>query len=260
MKKYYIIVVIIFLISCSPSGYEKFYYPYLDVHSLTDVEKLSENEEPKLYGTDNFERDIYILRSKNYYVVGYSSFNGAYEDLSKAKEQAKRIGAAVILTSSEYTNTLTSQIPLFIPQKSTTTYKGSVTSNNNTGFFSGKSTTTSTSTSQITTHQMRYDQSAVYFIKSTKKLRFGIFIENLKPEDRISLQRNTGAKITLVVEDTPCFYANLLPGDILLKIGDSEIKNYEHALNIMDSYKAKNSCKFTILREGEESEVTIDLE
>lgn len=259
MKKYFLLVSLL-LTSCAPSGYQQFYHPYVDVNQLQEIERLSSNQEPKVYGTDNFDRDIYILRSKNYYVIGYSAFNGAYEDINNAKEQAKKIGATIVLTSSEYTNTLTSQVPLFIPQQSTTTYSGTVSSNNKTGSFSGKSTKTETNAVYMTSNQMRYDQTAIYFVKSTKKLRFGIYIDDLTPEDRLALKRNTGAKIGVVVEDTPCFYANVMPGDVLLKIDNTIIKNAEQAALVMQEYSSKPKSKFIILREDKEIELNIDLE
>lgn len=108
------------LLTACASGYQQFYKPYVEPKNLTDVELLQPGEGPKVFGTNDFDKDIKILRSKMYIPVGYSSFNGKYEDESMVKAQARRVGATVVLVNSKYTNTQTTTSPLFIPNSSTT--------------------------------------------------------------------------------------------------------------------------------------------
>lgn len=260
MKKLFFLTPLLFLVACGSSGYKQFYYPISDISQIQDVEKLSTNEEPKVYRSDNIERDISILRSKNFLVVGYSAFNGVYEDIDKAKIQAKTIGATLVITNAKYTNTLSSQVPLFVPYKTTTKYYGNINTSKNSGFISGLISTTGTKTAYYTSNEMRFDQFAVYFVKSTRKPHFGVILNDLTPDDRVLLKRNTGAKIIIVVEDTPCFYANLLPGDILIKINEKIVNNTQQAISLMQDLQDKKECKFTILRENNEQELTINLE
>lgn len=118
--------------ACAPSGYQQFYRPFHDAKTLADVELLKPGQEPRVFGSDNFDRDIKILRAKQYVVVGYSSFNGSFEDTKNAAEQAKRLGATVVLTNSEYTNTQTTTSTLFLPDNKTTFHSG--TANINTSY------------------------------------------------------------------------------------------------------------------------------
>lgn len=52
------------------NGYQRFYKPVVDTRTLSDVELLTPGESPKIYGTNNFERDINILMSTMYSPVG----------------------------------------------------------------------------------------------------------------------------------------------------------------------------------------------
>lgn len=214
-----------------------------------------------MYGTNDLDRDRKILMSKMYRPVGYSSFNGEYEDDNDVKAQAKRVGATVVLVNSEYTNTQTTTSPLFLPSSSTTQHSGSVYGGGVYGRYSGTSTTYGRTVVPITTQQMRYDQAAVFFVKSTNKLRVGVFLNNLSDRQRQTLERNTGALIEAVAEESPAFYANLLPGDVLIKVNDSNVKNEKHAVDLMRQLgPSEDTTMFTIIRNGKEQSITIKLD
>ena len=246
------------LTACA-SGYQKFYKPYVEPKSLTDIELLQPGEEPKVYGTNDFDKDIRTLRSKMYIVIGFSSFNGKYEDENMVKVQAKRVGATVVLVNSQYTNTQTTTSPLFIPNSSTTYSSGTVYGGGLYGGYSGTSTTYGNTVVPITTQQRRYDQTAVFLVKSTKKLKFGVFINNLYDAQRRELERNTGAVIEVVVEESAAFYANILPGDILIKVNGIEVRDAPHALKLMSNVNTNDKrATFTIIRNGKEKDVEIE--
>ena len=267
-----IFVSVIFITGCAQSGYKQFYKPYVDTKSLTDVALLEENQEPQVFGTDNFKRDIQILRSKGYIPVGYSSFNGGYEDTKNAAEQAKRVGATIVLVSSQYTNTQTTTSTLFLPDNKTTYHSGTVNSNtsynsaysgylgnsNTSSSYGGTSTTYGTKAVPITSTQRRYDQNAFYLVKSTEKLKFGVFVNDLTPEKRVQLERNTGALIEIVIENNPAFNSNVLAGDVLIAVDGSLVKNARHALDLMSQVNPKaSSSTFTVIRNGVEKNINI---
>lgn len=272
MKFLVLILVFVFLAGCAASGYQQFYNPYVDAKTLPDIELLKENQKPQVFGTDNFDRDIQILRSKNYIVLGYSSFNGGYEDTDNAVAQAKRIGATIIIVSSQYTNTQTTTSTLFLPDNKTTYNSGTAHSNtsyNSTGgyigssntntTYNGTSTTYSTKAVPVTTSQNRYDQTAVYFVKSTHKYKFGLHYNDLTPEQRTHLERNTGVFINLVIEDAPAFYANVLVGDILIAVDGQSVKNTQHATELLTKVanSEKTSSKLTVIRNGLEKIIKV---
>ena len=275
MMQYLSLVFLIFLLSgCVSNGYKDFYRPYYDVNAINEIEKLTPDEEPKVYTSNDLNKDIYTLRSRNYILLGYSSFNGGYQDLENAKKHAKNIGASVVLAKSKYTNTQTSTSTLILPDNKTTYHNGTVSSNSShsnvygqnigstssTGIYSGSSTTYGTKAIPYTTNQRRYDQQAYYFIKSTKKLKFGLGNDDLPQNLRLKLQRNTGSIISIVFENSPAFYANLFPGDVIISIDGVNIINADHAVKIMNSVpNNQKKSEFVILRDGKEKNISISL-
>ena len=270
--RFYILLITLFITGCAQSGYKKFYKSYGDAKTIPGVVLLKKGEEPKIFGSKDLEKDIRILRAKRYIPIGHSSFNGGYEDTSNAASQAKRIGATLILVNSKYTNTQTTTSTLFLPDNKTTYQSGSGTANTSynssysgylgssttNAYYSGTSTTYGTKAVPITSHQQRYDQTAVYLVKSTKKLKYGVSFIELTPNQRHSLERNTGIVIDIVMEDTPAFYANVLPGDILIKIDGLLVKNVKHASEIMSHVKPqKTSSILTVIRKNKEKEIKV---
>ncbi|MEO1901475.1 MAG: PDZ domain-containing protein [Alcanivorax sp.] len=260
MKLLTVCLAMVMVAGCASSGYSQFYKPHVDASTLPDVELLGPEEEPEVYTSDDLAEDIYTLRSKRYIAVGYSSFNGSKEDVKKAANQAKNIGATVVLVKSKYTGTQANTSALYVPNTQTTYHSGTVYGGGAYGSYSGTSTTYGTTVIPYTSHQRRYDQVAVYFVRSTKKFRIGVFVNDLSPELRAELGRNTGAIIDVVIEDTPAFYSNIVAGDILISIDGTLVKNARHALEIMNDFpESKKQSTFYIIRKGEEREVEITL-
>ena len=258
--KLILLILTLTVIGGCQSGYKKFYNPYVDPKVLPDVELLSSNEEPQVFGSNDLDRDLRTLRAKRYIVVGYSSFNGGYEDTKNAAAQAKRIGATIVLTNSQYTNTQSSNSALLLPSNQTSYHSGSVYSGGTYGTYSGTSSTYGTTAVPITTHQRRYDQTAYYLVKSTQKIRFGVSVDDLTPDLRVKVERNTGALINIVIEDTPAFYSNIMVGDILISIDGQLVKNGQHAHELMKAIPEQQSiCNFVVLRKGEEKSIQIKL-
>jgi serine protease Do len=272
MKIIVLSLVILFLTGCAQSGYKKFYNPYVDAKTLPDIELLTQGQEPKVFGTDNFDRDILTLRAKLYIPIGYSSFNGSYEDTKNASAQAKRIGATIVLVNSKYTNTQTTTSTLFLPDNKTTYHSGNASANttynnSNGGYlgnsnanaaYSGTSTTYGTKAVPITSHQRRYDQNAVYLVKSTRKPKFGISFNDLNPAQRTDLERNTGVFIIVVIEDSPAFFANVIAGDVLIAVDGHQVINTKQAKRLMGSVSsASSSSELTIIRKGKERTIHV---
>jgi len=260
MKKQIIIIAFFTLVcSCALNGYQKFYKPYLDIKTLPDAVLLKPEQEPQILGTDNFERDKKILRAKHYMPVGFSSFNGAYEGEHNIKNQARDLGATIVLINAKYTHTLTTTSPLFLPTSTTTHHSGSVMSSGALGTYQGTSTSYGTTVIPITSQEMRYDQTAMFFVKLDEKPKFGVVSFDLSPELKAKTERNMGALIYVVIEDSPAFYSNILEGDILIQIDDIVIINAQQARDVMVSYDtSKRKSVFKIIRNGKEHDITLN--
>lgn len=245
------------LTGCATSGYQQFYKSYGDPKTLPDVQLLAQGENPTIYSSDDLNRDVKILISKGFQPVGHSAFNGALEDEEQVAAQAVRVGARVVLVKSAYTNTQTNTVPLFLPNNSTTYGSGTVYSGGGTASYYGSSTTYGTTVVPITSQQRRFDQNAVYFVKINKTYKFGVQLADLTPEQRAAIQRNTGAVIDIVMENSPAFVANVLPGDILIRVNGSDVRNAEHASQLMSAAPDTGDNQLSVLRNGEEKTITV---
>lgn len=247
----------ILIAGCAASGFQQFYKSYGDPKTIPEVQLLAPGEKPTIYSSDNLDRDVKILISRGFQPVGHSAFNCALEGEEQVASQATRVGALVVLVKSAYTNTQTNTVPLVLPNNSTTYGSGTAYGSGGSASYYGSSTTYGTSVVPITSQQRRYDQSAVYFVKINKKYKFGVQIANLTPEQRTTIERNTGAVIDVVMENTPAFIANILPGDILIRLNGTDVRNAEHASELMGAAPSNADCELSVLRNGQEKTIVV---
>lgn len=104
-----------------------------------------------------------------------------------------------------------------------------------------------------------YPQAAVYLVKQNRKGKFGLLLQNLPPEARLRYERNTGAFVQLVLEDTPAFFAYVLPGDIIISVDDILVRNAIHARELMENVPpSATSSQLRILRNGLEQTIEVN--
>jgi hypothetical protein len=276
VRIFQIIIILSTLLSgCVANGYKQYYTPNFDVTNAPpdlQIVPLGQNETPQVFMSNDLNRDANIARSKGWVAVGYSSFNGAMAQNGAVINQAKSIGASMALVSAKYTGTRTITTPLFLPNNQTTIYNGSSNgyingnaggtnyNGNYSGTSTGTATTYGTTIVPITTQQDRHDQAAVFFVKSLKKYRIGIQMIDLTPELRSKYERNTGVIISSVMEDSPAFVANVLPGDVLTAIAGSSVINPRGAIEQMKlCAPAGGDCILDIIRNGTEKNISLKL-
>jgi hypothetical protein len=248
---------------CATNGYHKFYRPDANVSTSDDIELLADNAEPEIVQVPAREvkQTALSLVSKGYMRIGHSSFNGVMQNLDDAKTQAKRLRALLVLVWSDYTATQTSTTPLYMPTTSTTYGSGTVTAGSTFGTYSESSTTYGGTYVPVTRQYRLYDQGAMYFVKDTRKPRFGLGLINIPSETRKELGRNTGALVTVVFERTPAFYADIMVGDVVLAVGSKDVRDAEETLATMKATPLDAKVlKLKVLRTGVEREVDLLLQ
>lgn len=251
-KNLFIILFIVFLLnSCATvNPYTSFYSDLLDNKSVSDFPNLiSSQDEPKIYESNDMKSDIEQLLINNFVLIGYSGFNAGELDQMQALEQARLVGATLVLVSKEYTNTVSGNVPLVLPtsEKSSTNLSGNISGE----YFSGTATTTtnSSTTYNIPYSKRKYDYLAGYFVKR-KPLSLGINYTDIPIEIRKTVKRNRGIFITMVFNDSPAFYADLFSGDIIIAISGVEINNKEHFSDLLENHKGLET-EFQIIRDNE---------
>ncbi|TXH48713.1 MAG: PDZ domain-containing protein [Burkholderiaceae bacterium] len=164
---------------------------------------------------------------RGYVMIGSAFFNtGNAQSEGAAVEQGRKVGADVVLIMNpRYTGSTTTAVPLTTPTTTTSYSTGTATAYGSGGvvnaYGSGTTTTYGQTTTMIPITVHRSDYGAAYFVKI--KWGFGALWRDLSDSERQELQSNKGAVITVVVDNTPAFDADILPGDIIVAVNGAPV-------------------------------------
>lgn len=251
MKNVVIALLVLSLSGCiTVNGYSKFYRATPEV--ITQMRAAPPPEMPVVMHASKFPYAKPFLQ-QGYVVIGYSSFNsGRIVPDSEAVAQAKKLGAdLVVIIDPSYTGSITSQIPLTTPTSTTSYTNGSATAYGSGGSVTayGNATTTTygSKNTYIPMTVNRYDYGAVYFVKM--KFIFGVRWRPLNTEERQMLQSNSGLYVDTVVNDTPAFRSDILPGDIVEAVNGQKVYDPKEADDFLSRLKGQ-SITVTIYRAG----------
>ncbi|MGA9852702.1 MAG: PDZ domain-containing protein [Gammaproteobacteria bacterium] len=215
---------------------------------------------PQIYAGSDFKQDTKYYLEEGYAVIGTSSFNGPSGQYSKAVDEGEKVGADIVILYSRYTNTVSGVMPLTTPhtETSTTNMNGSVYGTGGMVTINGTATTDTygSQTTYIPYSVNRSDYMAVYLAKS--KPRFGAYYINLSDNERQTIGSNSGVKITLIVNESPAFYADILPGDIILKINGLAASDVQTFISESQQFGGQQ-VKLTILRNGKTIQKSVKL-
>jgi len=102
----------------------------------------------------------------------------------------------------------------------------------------------------------QYQFTAIYFAKSEYKSALGIYAIDIPPSLRDKLQRNTGAVIKIVYEESPAFNANLMGGDIIVELNGALVNNAKMLKKLSEELSVKKA-RLKIIRSGKEKNVDV---
>jgi len=205
--------------------YANFYKGNPDGRTIENY--VPSNEPLAIFSTNDFKRDIALMQRRGYAVVGTADFNAASNRVSQAqlREQATKVGAAVVLVSSHYTHTVSGVMPLTLPNNTTSYTTGNATVNGYGGFatVNGTATTTTygTQTVMMPYNVARSDFGAVFFVKVRAHL--GVVWGMVDDATRARLQTNAGVVVVGLVDGSPAARADILPGDVILTLDGQRV-------------------------------------
>jgi S1-C subfamily serine protease len=79
----------------------------------------------------------------------------------------------------------------------------------------------------------------------------GLILSDLSSDVKASLERNAGAVVKSVVEDSPAWKANVIPNDVLIAVNGEQVKNGSHGSLLLNTVFATTSpVQVEILRKG----------
>jgi membrane-associated protease RseP (regulator of RpoE activity) len=217
LKNVFAIFVVVAVAACA-SPYERFYQS----RSADTRSALPEGVEPRIIaGSSNPQQDIQQMFEDGYMLIGQSAFVGPEQNVRGAVKQARKVGAKVVVTYSKYRNTVTGTIPVMTPTTPNSYSSGTVntfgSSGVGTGTYSGMTTTYGTQTQYVPYSIDKYDQGALYFTEAPRR-GLGISVNSLTNEQRQAAATNQAVQVTAVRKGSPAFFADILPGDLMLSV------------------------------------------
>ena len=269
-----LIALLIFVTGCATNYFTRF---YRDLTANIPPAELSKGLMPysgtsKIFTTNDLKRDRDDLLRRGYVAIGESSFQGAGRVTPEMlQQQAKNIGADVVLYLSQYQGAQQTAMPFiqYNPGQTSTTYSsGTVNANaygsggyaHGSATYSGTSNTTTSgtySTTQVPITLQHYAHDAIFWRKIKPPI-LGLRGINLPDEIRTSLQRNTGVLVQIVIDDSPAFRANILPGDIITEINGNAINSQQDLSAKLPQFSGKK-CDILILRDGKPITISVQM-
>lgn len=264
MKKY-ILIALLFSQPLLADGYSKFYEanPYTTVDDIAKRRAAPPPETPVLVRYSDTPEVINAeMTRKGYMPIGHSNFTSGWaaKDKGALKLGIKVKADLVVVISPEFKESITSNIPITTPTSQTTFHNGQATvygsGGSATAYGSGTSTTYGSKTTYIPITTNRYEYGAIFYVKV--KMILGINNRMLNDAERRQLQTNSGIVVTSVVEGTPAFENDVLPGDFILRINDESLSSDEKFHQLLDANTGK-SVELLIIRDGQQITKTIKL-
>lgn len=254
MKKGLFVIGLLLLAGCA--GMNPFCQFYQDKNGGIDISTnpnvILPTGEPKIYSGGDKDADHQKMLEDGYRFLGFASFNSGNVSKSQMIAQAKQVKAEVVIFYSQYTNTISGITPLTLPDTQTVTgfTSGNIHGSRGSASYSGSSTATiyGTKTTYIPYSENRYDYLATFWIKM-KKTVFGAALNDLSSELREKIGSNKGALVIAVVQGSPAFMADVLKGDILRKINDTEIIDGKTFVDSLPQFVGQ-TVSIELLRDG----------
>jgi len=214
------------LVSCG-GNLTTYYRP--DATTL-ERDLLPWSRQVQILGTSDIRKDGEDLLQRGYLPLGSSSFSTSE---SVTEHELRWTGqlyhADIVLYQADYLSSTTAAATLFRPGIAVTV--------------------------PVTTD--RYGHAATFWRKA-RPSRFGVRVAALPDDLRTSLERNTGVLVRLVVDDSPAFRANILPGDVLVGIDSVEIESPRDFTRKVDAFAGKR-CNVVLIRNGEERLIPVKM-
>ena len=89
----------------------------------------------------------------------------------------------------------------------------------------------------------------------------GVSIEPVTPDiaEAVGIEEATGAIVSAPQDGSPAAAAGLKPGDVILSVDETDVASPKELARIIASYAPETKVALTVVRDGEEEEVTVTL-
>ncbi len=122
-----------------------------------------------------------------------------------------------------------------------------------------KSLTNSMETRTLSTYQQILYFLRPYTKEEMSEWRFGIETEDLDNYHRNLIKRNAGVYVRIVFSKYPAYYADMFPGDYIIKMNNTNIRNVDDLTAFEKTVKKGDVVTATIIRDGAEKTLKIEI-
>lgn len=182
-------------------------------------------------------QDRWAMWERGYGVIGRAAFNGSRSgtDGSLAVEQANKVGAAVVVLSTEFDRTITGTTTTTTPVTSTTVGPG------------GLQYVTTSYLPQTSSYSIdRYHFLALYFAR-LKDIGLGVATSAPTGPEQQAFGTNKGMVVRAVRRGSAAHDAEILPGDLLLRFDGAPV-TVDPPLGVLVDAARGRTVTLTILR------------
>jgi C-terminal processing protease CtpA/Prc len=220
---------------------------------------------PRLVTSADVKKDAQSMLESGYTLLGRAKFRDRKLDESLAVEQGESVGAWVVLVESKYVSTVTESVPFgqWIPDQTTITTEDTLVQHDprKPPVVIQKQTVQTVQGEYQTTFVPQnveyYDYSATFWAKTRRPL-IGVLVQSLTDDLKKVLETNKGVVVKVVVRDSPAFNADVLKGDVLMKLAGEEIRSPDQFFDIV-SRNAGKKVVLDLFRNGRDVQIQFQL-
>lgn len=248
------------LAGCASNGYRQFYQAHATAPAASAAVLLAGADRPRLQrvAADQYADTVQKYRSQGYALLGTAAFNGREEKPERALAQAKEIGATRVVLSSRYTGTRTDVMSVPMLTSDVAYTQGVATVNGRAVPYSGSHSVHGTVIVPMAVQVQLYDHVAAFLAKLREVPKSGLALAGLTAAQRKAYERNSGAVVEVVYEDSPAFRADVLEGDLVTAVDGRAVRTPEEAQAALAAAQQRGgNARLQILRDGRARELSL---
>lgn len=259
-----IIIVTLAMLLVSGCATNQFATNYKSIGNTDSPSYIPSSADIEVIEVQDIEKEAQPYFESGYLPIGTSSFvaSSGSQNIKSIKDHAKLVGAQIVLFNRSSAGSNQVVIPFTSPTATTSYTQSNYSLNNQSSYYgslSGNSTTTTygskTNYVPVTVNYTNY--SAAYLAKFHS--RTGIYPVELTNQDKATIEQNTGFKAGVIVNESPAYYANILPNDIITKINGVDVAGVKGFLEITNT--APNGLmKIELIRNQKKLNKTIPIQ